>query len=287
MGRIAASRQIAKDSWAVLRRESDLVAIPILSFVCTLATMAVVGLGVWASLEESTTDAAVAASTGTTTELDVTPLTVVVGIVGYLLITVVVTFFAAAMVAGAHEALTTGSTSLGRALRGAGRRIGPIIGWSLLTGTVGLVIQAVQERLGPFGDVVMSLVGAAWNIVTWLAVPVVVVEGTGPFPSLKRSAELFKRTWGENLVAQGGLGLLTFLAVLAIVVVCGAIAVAIPLLGIGLGVLAIGATLVVMSALGGIFRTALYLYAADGVVADGYSRPALESAFRVKSGRLR
>ena len=71
----------------------------------------------------------------------------------------------------------------------------------------------------------------AWEIVTWLAVPVVVVEGTGAIDSLKRSAGLFKTTWGENLVAQAGFGILGLVLMLPALVIAMLVGVAIPLAG--------------------------------------------------------
>jgi hypothetical protein len=38
--------------------------------------------------------------------------------------------------------------------------------------------------------------------VTFLAIPIVVLEGRGPFASLKRSGVLLRATWGENVAAQ-------------------------------------------------------------------------------------
>ena len=90
------------------------------------------------------------------------------------------------------------------------RRLGAIFLWSLLTGTVGLVLNTIQQRAGLLGGIVVRAIGMAWQIVTWLAVPVIVVEGTGPVTSLKRSAHLFRQTWGENLIGQVGFGLVGF-----------------------------------------------------------------------------
>lgn len=286
MGRFATSMEIARDSWGVLKREKELTAIPVMSFVATTATLAAVGAGVWFSLDTSNPAPTAATSTGTATEVAVTPLAVTVGILGYLLVSIVVTFFTAAMVAGAHQALTGGSTTLGQAFGGAGRRIGPIVGWALLTGTVGLVLQGIQDRAGPFGDIIARLVGAAWNIVSWFAIPIVIVEGTGPITALKTSAQLFKKTWGENIIGQAGLGLLGLLIVVPTVVVCGLIAMAIPALGIVLGVVLVGSAIVILSALSAIFRTALYLYASEGTIAQGYSPDTMANAFRPKTGRL-
>jgi hypothetical protein len=135
--------------------------------------------------------------------------------------------------------------------------------------------------------IVANVVGMAWQIVTWLAVPVIIVEGTGPIASLKTAAGLFKKTWGENLIAQAGFGLLGIIAMLPGILVAGALIAIGPaanvVLGIAIGVVWIAAVAIVLSALNGIFRTALYLYASTGTVPPAFPKEAVEGAFGPKS----
>ena len=154
----------------------------------------------------------------------------------YLLITFVVTFFAAALVAGARERLTGGQPDAGlRLLRRLAapardlpvvaahrhRRPGP---------------QRHREpRVAPGAAWSSRAIGMTWQIVTWLAVPVIVAEGTGPITSLKRSAGLFRQTWGENLVGQIGFGLIGLLAMLPGLVIAGLLMVTCPVAGIVVG----------------------------------------------------
>jgi hypothetical protein len=156
----------------------------------------------------------------------------------------------------------------------------------MLVATVGLILQAIEERAGFIGVIVANVVGMAWQIVTWLAVPVIVVEGTGPISSLKSAAGLFKKTWGENLIAQVGFGLLGFLAALpGVIIGIGLIAIGEPatfVAGSAILVIWIAAVAVIMSALNGIFRTALYLYASTGEVPAAVPTETIENAFRHK-----
>jgi hypothetical protein len=277
MSRISTSWSLAKSSWAVLKTDKELAAIPIASFVVTITVMALLGGGAYFSLDRTERLGE--------TEFSATPVTYVIGVIGYLAITFVVTFFAAVLVAGAYQRLTGGDPTLASAFGQARSRVVPIFLWSMLTGTVGLVLQAIRDRVGFLGDVIVGIVGAAWEIVTWLAVPVVVVEGTGPVDSLKRSASLFKQTWGENLVAQAGFGILNLVVILALMGVSALIAMVVPLLGIALGLLALAVFAVVMSTLTGIFRTALYLFASGQQVPDYFTAQELEAAFAPKKGR--
>jgi hypothetical protein len=290
MGTFANSVELAKSSWAVLMAEKELLAIPVTSFVVTSAVVAASGGAMWLTLSETTVATGTRAPRGTVvtgaTDLQPTVATYGVGIVAYIVITFVVTFFAAALVAGAWERLNGRSATLGSSFGRAVKLAPRIAGWSLLTGTVGLVIQAVEERLGVAGRLLGGAIGMAWRIVTWLAVPVIVVEETGPWTSLKRSAALFKKTWGENLVAAGGFGILGFLVILGGLVVSGVFFVVMPVVGIVVAVVWIAVSATVLSTLNGIYRTALYAYAA-GHHTEWFDQAQLAAAFKPKTGLLR
>ena len=64
------------------------------------------------------------------------------------------------------------------------------------------------------GRLVAGLVGLAWNLVTFLTVPILISRISAVGAALKRSKDLFKKTWGENVVGQAGLGIVGFLAAL-------------------------------------------------------------------------
>lgn len=277
MGRFASSWELATCSLGVLKTDKHLAAIPVFSFVVTAAVVAVFGGGAYFTLD-------ITEQAGQSDTISATPVTWVVGIVGYLAVTFVVTFFAAVLVAGAYQRLIGQSATLGTAFSQAGSRIGAIFLWSLLTGTVGLILQAIKEKAGFVGVIVGNIIGMAWEIVTWLAVPVVVVEGTGPISSLKKSAGLFKKTWGENLIAQGGLGLLGLVAMLPGLLIALLIGLAVPVAGIAVAVLWVAAVSIVLSALTGIFKTALYLYA-NGQTIDAFPTAVLAGAFKTKKGK--
>ena len=278
VGRFQASWQLLGSSWSVLKADKELTVVPVVSTVTSLVIAGVLGAGAYFTLQETAT----VGSTSGSYELSATPLTYVVGVVAYLVLAVVVTFFTGVLCSGAYQRLSGGDPSLGSAFAGATSRFPQLALWGLLTGTVGLILQAIRERAGFLGDIVASIVGAAWDIVTWLAIPVVIVEGTGPIASLKRSASLFKQTWGENLIAQAGFGLAGFVIMLPGLVLFGALSVVVPFVGIPLLVVWIVAVAVVLSTLGGIYRTALYLYASTGQAPQGFDQNQMASSFRSK-----
>lgn len=280
MGRFANSRNLAGASWGVLKEDRELMTIPVLGAVISGAIAIVIGLVVYSTLE-TTTDAA-----GETTK-QANPAAVVLLLLGLLIIAIITQLFAGALVAGANERFEGGDPSLGSSFSKAMTRLGPIVGWTATNATVGVILSAMREKAGFVGDIVISIIGAAWNIVTWLVMPVIIVEGIGPLAATKRSAILIKSKWGENLIAQGGLGLFGLLVVLPGVLVFGAISTALPIVGIPLLVLYLAIAFTVLSALGAIFRTALYRFSAGLPVGEAFSEPMLAGAFGAKGSTRR
>src|SRR6185369_6094688 len=97
------------------------------------------------------------------------------------------TFFNVAFYNEILAALSGESVSLGRGFRFAMTRLKAILMWSLLAGVVGLVIKALEERLGLIGRIVVRLIGVAWSVASVFAVPIIVrdEEATNPVQTLK------------------------------------------------------------------------------------------------------
>jgi len=275
MGKFSNSKQLASASWGVLKADKELMTIPVIGAVVAGVVAIVVGSVVYATLETST-DAA-----GETTT-SANPAAVVLGILGLLIVAVVTQLFAGALVAGANERFEGGNPTLGSSFSKAMTRFGSILGWTATNATVGVILSAVREKAGFLGNIVASIIGAAWNIVTWLVMPVIIVEGIGPLAATKRSAVLIKSKWGENLIAQGGLGLFGLLIILPGVIVGVAISSVLPIVGIPLLVLYLAIAFTVLSALGAIFRTALYRFSAGLPVGNAFSESMLVGTFGAK-----
>ena len=92
------------------------------------------------------------------------------------------------------------------------RRAGKILPWAIISATVSMILRAIEERAGFVGQIVAAIAGMAWAVVTFLVLPIIVIEGVGVRDAIKKSGNLFKRTWGENLAAQIGFSLIGFVA---------------------------------------------------------------------------
>src|SRR5436853_7894874 len=99
-----------------------------------------------------------------------------------------------------------GALNVKDGFRGAFRNLGSILAWSFVAATVGMILRVIERRAGFIGRIVTGLLGVAWTMLTYFVVPVMIFEGAGVGRAIKRSGELFKKTWGEAVVGSGGMG---------------------------------------------------------------------------------
>jgi hypothetical protein len=202
----------------------------------------------------------------------------------------VIFFFNTALVGAAMIRLDGGDPTVRDGLRIAASKIGAIFGYAVIAGTVGLLLQMLEQRAGFVGRIVIGLIGMAWTVVTFLTVPVLVARDIGPLDAIKESAGLLRRTWGENLIGAGGIGLVFGLA-MALLVFSG-IALGIAALAggmmvgaavvFGLTVLAALALGLLQAALSGVYSAALYRFAVNGDAPAGFDGVMLKNAFQKK-----
>ncbi len=273
MSRIRNSIELFKSSWNVLSHDKELLVLPVLSSIATLVVAA-------------TFLVPLLATGGLDTSEEVSTTSYAVLFAMYLVLAYVTIFFNAALVSAAHERLTGGDPTLRSALGGAAARAGKILPWAVVSATVSVVLRALEDRAGVVGRIVLALAGAAWAVVTFLVLPIIVIEGLGVGDAIRKSGALFRQTWGENLAAQAGFSIIGFLAALPAIalIVLGAL-VGGAVLGAAIALAAVWLILlaVVIAALSGIYQTALYHFAVDGRIRSEYfSNDALSAAFASK-----
>lgn len=202
----------------------------------------------------------------------------------------VIFYFNAALVGATMMRMDGGAPTLGDGLRIANSRFGTILGYAVIAATVGVILRAIQERLGFVGRIIVGLIGVGWTVATFLVVPVLVARDAGPIESIKESAGLLKQTWGENVIGQSGMslffGLLQMGTILTgFALLAGGLYLSSPLLvalAIVLTVVMVLVLVLVQSALSGIYAAALYRYAANGSDSLGFDNGVLQAAFKPK-----
>ncbi|WP_049623654.1 DUF6159 family protein [Frateuria defendens] len=279
-GKFSRSWALLKASAAVLREEPALLVFPLLSGVCLLLLAA--------SFLVPVAMIALAGEHAGRHGLAPSGYALMFGF--YLVQYFVIVFFNTALVDCALRRLRGEPARLAAGFAVARSRWVGLLGYALIAATVGMFLRALQERLGLLGRLAAGLLGLAWTVATFLVVPVLASQDIGPIDAIRRSVELLKRSWGENLIGNLGLGavfgVVGFLfALLAAGLIVGAemaqSTVAL-VTAVGLAVLAFVLLGLVQASLQGIYAAALYRYATDGEVGAGFDRALLEQAFRPK-----
>ena len=158
----------------------------------------------------------------------------------YLICYFVIVFFNVGLVHCTRIYLQGGKPSFGDGVRFALKRIPIILGWAVLSATVGLILKAIQENSGTLGSIISGIIGVVWSIVTFFVVPVLAYEEVGPFSALKRSGQIMKEKWGESIGASFSFGILTLVGILIIALPVGILFSFIhPIAGVTLGVLTV------------------------------------------------
>jgi Family of unknown function (DUF6159) len=280
--RLSRSWTLVKASATVLRQDQELLLFPLISLgalalVVACFALPVIGLGALDGLSRS---AGGHGSIGF----------YVVGFLFYFTQYFVIFFFNVALVGAAMIRLDGGNPTLGDGIRIATSKVAAIAGYALIAATVGMVLRAIQERVGFVGRIIVGLLGIGWTVATYLVVPVLAARDVGPIEAVKESATLLKKTWGENVIGQVGLGA-AFGFIFMGVLFCGALlvfaafatqSIAAIVAALIVTVLAIGITALVQSALSGIYAAALYRYATTGKGTQDFDANNMKLAFAPK-----
>lgn len=277
--KFARSWALVKASAGVLRQDKELLVFPAISVFASLLVMASFILPLFGLIDLKAIE-----------QGEREPLWLYIwGFLFYLTQYFVTFYFNTALVGAAMIRLQGGDPTVADGLRIAWSKRGPILGYALIAATVGMILRAIEERAGTIGRWVAGLLGAAWTVLTFMTVPILVSRDIGPIDAVKESALLLKKTWGENLIGQGGVGIvfallqiLTIaLATIAILLVVSTKSAALIVSVVALGVFAIIVLALIQAALSGIYSAALYRHAM-GEETLGMDRTLLDAAFATK-----
>ena len=277
---IRRSIELTKASLAVLRADKELLLFPFISFiglVIVTISFAVpwVLVGGLREVEDG--------SPGV--------LSAVVGFLFYLVTYTVIFFFNTALVGAAMIRLDGGDPTVRDGFRIAFSRLPQIIVYALIAATVGMILRWISERAGIVGQIVAGIIGFAWSVATFLVVPVLVAEKVGPIEAIKRSGSLLRKTWGEQLVGNFGIGLVFGLLALlflimgvALTVVLAPTSMVLAVVVVVLTILIVGTIALIGSAASGIFTASLYRFATQGDPGPTFRAETMSAAFRSKAG---
>ena len=296
-GRLSRGWSMAKASFAVLRQYPKLAVLPVISGTIFL----LIAGAILASLMPQL-GAAHNATSSIWSWLDngqsPSILFYVSAFAVIFVMTAVAIFFNVALIHCALRAHAGEEPSIRDGLAAAVALLPQILGWALVTTTIGIVLNmitdALKNYLGFLGGLLGGLLELSWAVITYFVVPVLVTEKVGPITAVKRSAAILRSKWGELLAGEARIGLLgTLFFLLSALVFAGGAALvlsksAMAMAGLGVilmvvGALAAIATMVMVSALSTIFQSGVYIYATTGQVPPSLDRDLVEHAFKPKA----
>lgn len=284
-GRIGRSWEFAKISYGIIWDFKILLLFPILSGIATIIVMASFLVPLFTSGTLESWQLAI----DETGQLPI--LSYVITFAFYFASYFVIVFFNTALIACAMKVISGEVPTLGYGISIAIKRLPQIIAWSLLSAVVGVVLKIIENAHEKFGEIIAAILGTAWTALTYFVVPVLCVEGTGPFKSIKQSVATMRQSWGEALVGNFSLGLLSSLVlipVLLLVVGVGYLAgqsgsitmvVIFAVMGVTILLLAVALT----SAADIVFKAILYNYATGRALPANIDANIFPAAFAQKA----
>ncbi|MEM7333184.1 MAG: DUF6159 family protein [Chloroflexota bacterium] len=277
--RLSNSWELTKASWQVLQKDKELMIFPVIAFFASIIVMITFAVP---SFLAGLFDATVGS--------EIPIMGYIIGFLFYVCLYFVTIFSNSALIGAAMIRLEGGDPTVRDGLDIAMKHIGSIFGYAIISATVGMILRFLSERAGIIGRIVIGLIGFAWTVATFLVIPVLVIEGVGPMEAVQRSAGMLKKTWGEQIIGNLGVGavfgLMTFGVILVgipIVILAAATeSVVAIVLAIALIILVIMALVLVSNTLSGIYIAAVYRYATTGEAGNYFDASMVEGAFKPK-----
>lgn len=274
-GRLGFGWRLGTTSLGVVTRDKTLMLFPVLAGISCLLLVAAFAMGIGPERL-----AALAPKDHGTS--DIPPLYYVLAFALYFGLSFIAVYFNVALLGAAQQSIAGKDTTLGDGLRVANQHMGKIFGWALLSGTVGLVLGMLENN-GKIAQIVRSVLGTAWAVITYFVVPVMIFENQAPTAAIGRSVSIMKTTWGENAGAQFGIGVVSFALIVGIAVVCFGGSMLIPQAAavlIPLFVVSIPAVVLLAMAAKAVLAVGLYEFATNTGSRGVFKPEELRAAFR-------
>jgi hypothetical protein len=282
-GNISQTWELMGQSWDVLKQDKELLIFPLVSGICCLLVIA--SFAIPSIMTESWMPPAAEEGEQTVTTGEQIAYYAKL-FMFYFCNYFVIIFFNSAVAGCAAMRMRGQDPTIGDGFSIAFSRIHAIFGWALVSATVGLILRIIEDKNEKIGAFIASLLGTAWTLVSFLVLPILVIENVGPFAALKKSTALFKRTWGAQIGANFSFGLIFFLLMLPAIgiVALGFLSQSGIVIGICIAIAVIYCIVLslIQSTLGVIFQTALYTFADTGSAPAGFDAAALQHSVRQK-----
>ncbi len=269
-GTFSRSIDLLKNTWQVLTMDKELLLFPVMSglvtilivltFILPMLFMGILGELVWYG-----------------------PVAWLFAFfLFYFVSYAVVIFFNTGLIACATIRFSGGDPTVRDGIRFSLDNLDKILTWALVAATVGLILNLLSRRSGLIGRIIIAIIGIVWSLATFLVIPVMVFEDKGVVSAISESWELLKKTWGENIIVNFGLGILFIPPVLLMfITIFSVMAGNLPLVMVMIALTIITFVIagILHATLQGIFVAALYQYATTGTIPRYMRSDLIRGAF--------
>jgi hypothetical protein len=261
-------------SWQLLRQDKHLLLFPFLSGLCCLMIFSAFVFPALLSGGEPVgdTDPSIVERIAVPSFL----------FIFYFSCYLIITFFNSAVVASAAKRMQGEAPTLAYGFQAAFACLPLIAGWALVMATVGVMLSLAEAWLGRIGKLIVRFLDFSWVAVSFLVVPILVIEKKSPLTALQDSSGLLKKTWGQGVLCNFNFNFLLLL--------CSLPALVLLIIGsasgtgkawalcLSLAIIYVLVLIIIQAALKGVFQAALYYYARHGLAPNGFHSSKLRAA---------
>jgi len=280
------SFQLVKDSFQVLRKDKEIMVFSLIGFLLVILAGFLIfnAFDVFTFLKHSRKG-------------DSPPLNVWLAFfVLYFSIVFIFVFCKTGITITAYRRLSGSNPTFIATVGEIGRHFYKIFIWALFAATIGVVLQILKEKGNWIARLFGFVFSIAWNLVAFLALPAVVIGNLNAWQAITKSEEIFKKTWGENIIGTFSINIFFYSIFVALLfftfmtsptlLVCACIfpimsniaRATIPFTVIG-GFILLLFNGVLWVSIQSIYATAVYYYAVTEDVPPYFSADAISSGF--------
>lgn len=291
--KLGRSWQLVKHSWSVMTHNGSFIRLQIIGALMGFLLMLSFGLIAFAAMMGIffATGGTAIVNSEDSTSLVVELLTL--GLTAlFIFTTVTVTnYISVAMSYGALRVFGGNPITAKECLRAANLRLKSILSFSFITASVGFLLDQLGKRVPFIASIAVRLVGAAWNIATMFAIPLIAsrTEPVSGLTAVRESATTLRQIWGESLISKVSVGVIG--AIILVLTITGGLffsftfAAALnvsPIWPVIITILVNIGLIAIFSILAVIVQTALFYYAKTGQAPAYFSAEILNTIIEPK-----
>lgn len=269
--RISHTFSLMGTCWTILKKDKEILFFP---FVASLISFSMFGVLFYLLFTEQIDFR----STGDNSDVIITAL--ILSMV--FIVTFICSLCNAGIIACANIRLQGGDPRVSDGIRAMASCVFRVLGWTIITFTVGLILRGIEKRFEKVGHFMSSLLGTAWDFASFFVMPLLVVEKLSPINAVKESASKIKQTWGEHLTSNFSFGVISVLACIPVFALAGFAFYVKNYYILILAFILLIFVLLIQTTLETIFRVVMYYYVYHDFVHSEFDEVTLKECYRTQ-----